>query len=414
LPTNPGVYLFLNGQGKVIYVGKALNLKKRVSSYFLSKDLGPKTSVLVSNIQGVKTIAVESEIEAFLLEAYLIKKYQPLYNSRLTDGKSYPYVYIDVKNKYPNVQVVRRPIESKNVFGPFPNAGDLKYVLKLIRKIFPYQSVVNHPKKKCLYNHLGLCPCPPLLEPDELKAYYRNIKLVIKFLKGDTIGVIRDLERERDKKSRREEFESALTVQEQISKIRSITTGFTHPFNYDLNPNLREDLASEGTAALAKLLNENDVPVGDLNRIECFDISNISGMYSVGSMVVFANGQRDSSSYRRFKIKNPPKTIPNDFAMMAEVLERRLKRNDWPIPDLIIVDGGKGQVSAVDKSVKTVKVPIIGLAKREEIIVTQRMDEIKLRSNSPEFRLITAVRNEAHRFAITYHKKLRSKMMFDK
>lgn len=408
--------MFLDDNGKIIYVGKAQNIRKRVSSYFLSKDLGPKTSVLVSKIKTIKTIPVESEMEAFLLEAYLIKKHDPKYNSRLTDGKSYPYVFVNMEANYPSIQIVRRPAGLKNIFGPFPNAGDLRYVLKLIRKAFPYQSVTNHPKKKCLYNHLGLCPCPPLLNNTELKKYKNNMKHVVKFLKGDSRGVLKDLENERDEESGKENFEEAMEIQRRIEKIKSITSGFIHPFNYDLNPNLKEDLAERNTHELASLLKENGIQTDDLKRIECFDISNISGEYSVGSMVVFTNGEKDGSSYRRFKIKNPPKVVPNDFAMMSEVLERRLKREDWPQPSLIIIDGGKGQVSAVKKILLKLnkKILIIGLAKREETIITQNLTEIKVPRGTGAFRLITAIRDEAHRFAITYHKKLRSKMVFEK
>lgn len=408
--------MFLDEAEKIIYIGKANNIKKRVSSYFLNKNLGPKTAQLVSKIKSIRNVSVDSEIEAFLLEAYLIKKYNPIYNVRLTDGKNYPYVYIDNKSKFSKVLVVRRPENLKNIFGPFPNSGDLRYVLKLVRRIFPYQSVVNHPKKRCLYYHLGLCPCPPLLSENELKAYQRNIKHLIKFMKGDTKGVVKDLEKERNSKSKTEDFEDALEIQNKINKIVNITTSFIRPFDYDLNPNLREDSSRLATLELRQLLLENGVKTEKLERIECYDISNIAGQYSVGSMVVFKDGEKDSSSYRRFKIKNPPKVVPNDFAMMEEVLERRIKRNDWQSPDLIIVDGGKGQVSVVRKVLQknNSKVPLIGIAKKEETIITSDFKEIKLRKGSLAFKLVTGMRNEAHRFAVTYHKKIRSKMVFEK
>lgn len=408
--------MFLDEAGKVIYVGKANNLRKRVSSYFLNKDLGPKTTQLVSKIKSVKNVSVESEIEAFLLEAYLIKKYNPIYNIRLTDGKSYPYVYIDTKDKFPKVLVVRRPEKFKNIFGPFPNAGDLRYVLKLIRKIFPYQSVINHPRKRCLYYHLGLCPCPPLLSENELKTYRKTISHVVKFMKGDTKGVVKDLEKERDIKSKAEDFEGALEIQTKINKILTITSRFTRPFDYDINPNLKEDSSELAAQELRQLLLENGISTEKLVRIECYDISNISGEYSVGSMVVFRNGEKDSSSYRRFRIKNPPKVVPNDFAMMREILERRLKRTDWGAPNLIIVDGGKGQVSVVKTALleKGIDIPLVGIAKKEEIIITSDFKQIRLRKDSLSFKLVTGIRNEAHRFAVTYHKKIRSRMVFEK
>jgi excinuclease ABC subunit C len=408
--------MFLDEKGKVIYVGKANSIRKRVSSYFLSKDLGPKTTLLVSKIRSIKTVSVDSEIEAFLLEAYLIKKYKPVYNSRLTDGKSYPYVLIDTLKNYPKVLIIRRPDSKKTILGPFPNASDLRNVLKLIRRIFPYQSVVNHPKKKCLYNHLGLCPCPPLLSDSQLRTYRKNIFHISKFLKGNTRGLIKDLEKERDKKSKIEDFEGALDLQRKIEKIKSITTGFTHPVNYDFNPNLREDQSFKSTQELTKVLIDHNVGVLDLNKIECYDISNTSGSYSTGSMVVFIKGERDTALYRRFRIKNPPKVIPNDFAMLREVLERRIKRDDWELPSLIVVDGGKGQVSTavsvLDES--NIQIPVIGLAKREETVITSDFKEIRLDRKSLAFKLITGIRNEAHRFAITYHQKLRSRMVFER
>ncbi|MBI2420666.1 MAG: hypothetical protein HYV38_01120 [Candidatus Levybacteria bacterium] len=183
---------------------------------------------------------------------------------------------------------------------------------------------------------------------------------------------------------------------------------------YEENINLRSDLRKQEIDSLIETLNTNSVAVKRLDRIECFDISNISGTLSVGSMVVFSNGEKNSASYRRFKIKFPPKVIPNDFAMMQEVIQRRIKRNDWPFPDLIIADGGKGQVSSVKKILdeNKVNIPLIGLAKREEIIIISNLKEIRLPKNSDALKLVMRIRDEAHRFAITYHRKLRSKHLF--
>ncbi|MBI2420665.1 MAG: GIY-YIG nuclease family protein [Candidatus Levybacteria bacterium] len=222
MPTNPGVYIFLNNKGEVLYVGKAKNLKTRVSSYFQNKsELGPKTRILVSQVKNIKTISVDSEIESLLLEANLIKKHSPKYNSRLTDGKSYPYIRI-TKDRFPAVLVVRRDDDKKSIhFGPFPNSSALYLVLKTVRRIFPFQSVKHHSKKMCLYNHLGLCPCPPIFKTEkELKEYKKDINRLVKFLRGNKNLVLRDLEKEREGFSKNQEFEEAAKLQAQIDVRR--------------------------------------------------------------------------------------------------------------------------------------------------------------------------------------------------
>ena len=414
LSQDPGVYLFLDKKGKIIYVGKAINLKKRVSSYFTNKkDLGEKTNILVSQVDKIKTIRVESEIESLLLEANLIKKYQPKYNIKLTDGKAYPLIKITITDKFPKVLVARK-IDDQNslYFGPFPNAGAMRLVLKTVRRIFPFQSVNNHPNKLCFYYHLGLCPCPEVLND---KEYKQTIKHIIKFLNGQTDSVIRDLEKERDNFSKKQQFEDALLAQNKIDAIKLVTSKFYKPFEYEINPNLREDIRAEELNLLKENLNKENLGVTKLNRIECFDISNTSGKNATGSMVVFINGEKDSSLYRKFKIRGKYNDLPNDFAMMEEVISRRLKHADWEYPDLIIVDGGKGQISSALKSLAkaNLHIPIVGLAKQEEIIITANFKEVILPKDSKQLHLVMRIRDEAHRFAITYHKKLRTKAAYN-
>lgn len=405
------MYLFLNSNGDVIYVGKAKNLKKRVASYFINrKNLGYKTAILVSQISKIKTIKVESEIESLLLEANLIKKYFPKYNINLKDGKAYPLIRITIKDKYPKVLIARRESDPRSLyFGPFPNAGAMRLVLKTVRRIFPFQSAINHPKKPCFYYHLGLCPCPEVFKD---KTYRATVKHIIGFLNGQTGHVIKDLEKEREKYSKEENFEQASSIQEKINAIKLVTGKFYKPYFYEENPNLKEDLRKIELQELSGTLNANGVGVGELNRIECYDISNTSGKNATGSMVVFTNGEKDASSYRKFKIKGMYNDLPNDFAMMAEVLKRRLAHTEWGKPDLIIVDGGKGQVSSALKVINST-IPLIGLAKREEIIITSDFREIKLERNSKQLQLIMRIRDEAHRFAITYHRKLRAKNTYN-
>ena len=506
MPDKAGVYRFLDKNGTVLYVGKAKNLKTRVSSYFTSGNLlGEKTRVLVSQIEKIKITIVESELEALLLEAFYIKHYQPKYNIRLTDNKSYLRIKITVKDKYPAVLLARREDDDNAIyFGPYPNSAALKMVLKTMRRIFPYVSVAHHPKRICLYHHLGLCPCPQAFEiphshphPNLLpsrekevslprlsrervgvrerrngtqsasmlqKDYRKNIRGIIKMLEGGSRQVMKQLERQRDQYSKQEKFEEAAAIQKKINALSLITNPFHKPFEYDVNPNLRQDIRQQEMNELMETLNKAGYHLKKLERIECYDISNTQGTHATASMVVLTNGEIDKSQYRRFKIRrdwekktslqgsisrgrqsNPMK--PNDFAMMKEVLQRRFRHDEWHWPDLLVVDGGKGQVSSARKAFAElgIDIPLIGLAKREETIVVpvlapkqddsgvvvstpprkrytvsgKRFNaypesdlsflEISLPKNSPGLHLIMRIRDEAHRFAITYHRKLRSK-----
>jgi len=418
LPSNPGIYLFLDQEGSVLYVGKAKNLKKRVASYFINNSsLLEKTKILISKTSKIKVISAHSEIEALLLEANYIKKYKPAFNSRLTDGKAYPLIKITIKDNYPKILVSRRMEEEKNnlYFGPYPNAGAMKLVLKTIRRIFPYQSVKNHQKKVCLYYHLGLCPCPAVFDSPALaNEYGKNIKRIITFLKGDSKKVLRDLKKERDAASKSEEYEKANTYQEKINSILIVTSPSYPSFDFQVNPNLETDIKNAELLALKKELKNTKSQVSSLERIESFDVSNISGKFAVGSMAVFHNGEKETSLYRRFKIRFTSEK-PNDFAMLSEVVSRRLNHREWPFADLIIVDGGKGQVSSVGKLLKrkNLKIALIGIAKREETIITLDFCEIKLPKNSKALLLVMRIRDEAHRFAITYHRNLRSKTLLN-
>ena len=374
--------------------------------------LGAKTQALVSKVKKIKTVVLNSEIEAFLLESHYIKKHKPKYNVKLTDDKAYPLIRVTIKDLYPKVLIARKTNDKNSIyFGPFPNAaGSLRLTLKIIRKIFPYQSVPNHAKRICLYYHLGLCPCPPVFASIEFKKEYRKtIRHIINFLNGNTKKIIKDLTKERIVFSKNEEFEKANGIQNKIDAIKLITDPVYNQFDYKVNPNLIQDTLDNQLSSLRYLLSQNGIRTKKLERVECYDISNISGTNATGSMVVFTNGEKDSSQYRKFKIR--ALDTPNDFAMIRQVLQRRMRHSEWLMPDLIIVDGGKGQVSSGLKVLKSVKknIPLIGLAKREETIITSHLKEIVLPKNSDALKFIMRIRDEAHRFAITYHRKLRSK-----
>lgn len=430
MPEKPGVYMYLDNNGTIIYVGKAKNLKSRVSSYFVNSNLlGEKTRVLVSQIHKIKIVEVESELESLLLEVFYIKKYEPRYNVRMTDGKSYPLICVTMKNEYPTLLFARHPDEKNSVyFGPFPNSGSVKLVLKTIRRVFPFVSVRNHPKRVCLYHHLGLCPCPPVFDSPELKKEYRkNIRQIIRILEGESQKVLKDLEKEREQASKNEEFEKAAELQRRIQALQYITQPFHRPFEYDINPNLRTDLREKELKELRLILEHNGYTFEKpIKKIECYDISHIQGTNTTASLVVFIDGERDSSLYRRFKIRL--EKTPDDFASMQEVLTRRLKHTEWEYPDLFIVDGGKGQVSSTLEVFKEkgIEIPLIGLAKRIETIVIpldhpkvnsdnlptkdkDRFREVVIPHSVGAIKLLQRIRDEAHRFAITYHRNLRSK-----
>lgn len=423
LPSEPGVYLFKDADGKILYVGKAKDLKKRVSSYFSNKALDSKTLALVGNVKSVDHIRVGSEIEAFLLEAVLIKMHLPFYNIKLADDKTYPYVKID-SGVNPAVVIIRkREVETHGTkstaqyFGPYTDVTALKTVLKLLRRIFPYQSVVNHPKRKCLYYHLGMCPCLPAV-PENKELYLKNLKRIQIFLEGKKEEVIKTLLKEQATEVKVEEFEKAAEIQKKIDRITLITSSQYEPFRYLEKPDFYYERVEKEITSLETILKEYYPKIGKLDRIECYDISNLQGTNATGSMVVFVQGHASTKNYRRFKIVT--KSTPDDFFMMQEVLGRRLKRKDWPFPNLLVIDGGKGHVGAALKALANahMRIPVIGLAKREETIVVPQKKaggvyfiEVKLDNSTPGINLLRRIRDEAHRFAITYHKLLRKKNM---
>jgi len=409
LPAKPGVYLFESGDGKIIYVGKSINLKNRVKSYFQSRDiLDTKTAQMVAEIKRINYIPVFSEIEALLLEASLIKKHQPKYNIIWKDDKSPLYIKITIGDKIPIVITTRREKETSQVllFGPFPRASVAKNVLKTIRRIFPYCQHKSM-QKSCLWVHLGLCPDP---YRGNLRMYRNNIKNIIMLLNGQNKKVLLNLKRQMKLASRREEFEKAARIKKQIEEIQYLTQTYRGPTDYLERPTLYQDLVIEKLKDLAKTLKLSKIP----QRIEAIDISNIMGKKASGSLVVFIDGEKDKSQYRRFKIKT--KETPDDIAMIKEVLSRRLQ-NKWPLPDLIVIDGGLGQLNAAINILAEFgkNIPTIALAKREEeIYFKEQKKPLKLSKDSLALQLIQEIRDEAHRFALSYHRKLRAKEFLTK
>lgn len=407
LPHSPGVYIYKNVVGRVIYVGKAIDLYHRVASYF-SGEHDTKTSVLVSQIASVETIIVESELEALILEANLIKKYLPEFNVRLIDDKDYLYIRF-TKEDLPKVLTARKHElkGSLKYFGPFPSSRTVKETLKALRRVFPWcqsgfrvQGLGYRNRRACFYYHLGLCPGACTGEISQAD-YRKNINRLGKLLDGKKDELTKELIKEMNQASKEEDFEEAQRIKKIITGISYLTQP-NKIKNYLENPNFLEDQRQLALEELQKVLNLPKLP----ERIEGYDISNIQGHESVGSMVVLTNGEIDKSQYRKFKIKITGK--PNDVGMHKEMMGRRLKHKEWPYPDLIIIDGGAGQVNAVASIIHDSKfvIPIYGLAKRMEWLYHPDGSTIKLSKSNGALKLLIKLRNESHRFAITYHRKL--------
>lgn len=288
-------------------------------------------------------------------------------------------------------------------------------MLRILRKVFPFHTTRQSTKRKSLYHHLGL---EPWVEDDDekLKKYKADLVKLKSFLNGKTSTVVSQLKKEQQKHVKKEEFEKAQTIQEKIYKIEMITSEYYQPFHYEEKPNFYFERLQKELDSLQKILNKHGVPVKKLSRIECYDISNFQGKLATGSMVVFVGGEASKSNYRKFKIKT--KSTPDDFQMVKEVLFRRFKHKAWGQADLLVIDGGKGQVSSALQILaqKGEKIPLIGLAKRKEtIIVPTRVGtrteflEIQLDLDNPGINLLRRIRDEAHRFALAYHRLLRKK-----
>lgn len=405
IPSKPGVYIYKDKDNKIIYVGKAINLKKRVSQYFQKDNtLNPKTKKLVSLIKNINYYIVGSEVEALVLEAYFIKLYKPKYNSQLTDDKSYIYICIS-KESYPRIftsQLSKLDNKKYLTYGPFPDSTSAKFLLNSIRHIFPYRTFVKYHPKNCLYCHLGLCPG---LNPN-LYDYQKTITKIKKILSGQTKKLIDQLQTEMFAFSQHQNYEQALTRKRQIESMVYITSSWKNIGKLTNQINLGSQVWQSAINELKSIFT-----ISDLSRIEAYDISNSSDFF-VGSMVVFQKGIIDNSAYRQFKIKT--KTSQDDQAMIAEIVNRRLNHLDWPYPRIILVDGGKPQVSAVLPLIKDKNILLIGLAKKEETIVTyvdSGWQEIKLPKYSNALRLLQHLRNESHRFANRYRLKLTRKVI---
>jgi len=395
LPAEPGVYKMKNAAGDIIYIGKATSLKTRVTSYWNGAH-DRKTEKMVSEVAEIDYEVTGSVLEALFLEASLIKKFLPQYNIDLKDDKSWIYVCI-TKDDYPRV-LFKRGLELereekrvyKIIFGPFLSATSVRAALDIVRKIFPYSTCAPGQKRACFNYHLRRCPgvCIGVITPRE---YQKIIRHIILFFRGKKKELARQLERDMKQYAKREQFEEAARARNQLWNLQHIN---------DVAMLKRDDVApkpSKGT-------------INVYGRIEGYDISNISGTSATGSMVVFENGESNKNEYRKFKIK----TVrgPNDYAMLQEVLRRRFAHEEWPLPDIILIDGGSGQVGKAKKVLdeRGLNIPIVGIAKgidrkKDELIFDPQ--NLELARVAAQYKtILVAVRDEAHRFAVQYHRRL--------
>ena len=527
LPTNPGVYLMKNEQAKIIYVGKAINLKNRVKSYFQSsKNHSPKVKSMVEKISDFEYIITANEIEALILECNLIKKYRPKYNISLRDDKTYPYIKVTLNEDYPTVSITRKILkDGAKYFGPYTSAGAVHEVLNILKKLFQIRSCRQmNTKRPCLEFHIKRClaPCTGRVAKSE---YREMIKTLCLFWQGRNEVVLKELTNRMQIAAENFQFELAAKLRDQVLAIEKISAkqniiigssdqdiiglarkadeaciqiffirsgkmigrdhfllngtedetdsallnAFLEQYynkatfipkeillpaeieNEEIlsawlsqkkNGKVSFGLPQRGVKKeMVLMANDNAVVVleeqmiknsagleqtvgamkdlgrylrmeKELKRIECFDISHIQGSETVASMVVFSNGAPDKQEYRRYKLKSV-EGKPDDFKSMQEVVGRRYRQSDGIMPDLIIIDGGKGQLNSALEIIRALghyQIPVVGLAKQFEYVFLEGQSEpVILPPNSKALYLIQRIRDEAHRFAITYHRKLRHK-----
>lgn len=401
LPETPGVYIMKDAKGEVLYVGKAANLRRRVSSYF-ERPHDVRIEMLVSRIARIDHENTDTALEALILEAELIKKLSPPFNVREKDDKSFLYIEIEAREKFPRVLLVRgKDAERGRRYGPFTSASSAREAMKVLRRIFPWNT---HPpeaigtfKRPCFDHQVGLCPgtCVGAVTREEYAATVDRLRL---FFEGKKKRVLRAFERDMRAASKRLDFEKAEKLRRQIFALRHI-----------------QDTAFISESEVLLPAASTPAAAGDgIYRIEGYDISNISGTAAVGSMVVFENGAPNKNEYRKFKIKSVFE--PNDVGMLTEVLERRFSAShrgegaveEWRMPDLVLIDGGLAQANAAKKVLLRagLRIPVLGIAKGPE---RKRNDIIGAIPKGVRKETLVRVRDEAHRFAIGYHKSLRSR-----
>ena len=413
IPAKPGVYVYRDRFGTVIYVGKASNLRRRMSHYFQpsqARRADPKLRSLIHSIDRWEIFPVKSEDEALILESRFIKEYAPHYNILLRDDKRYPMLKIDRNERFPRVRLTRiRKKDSCLYFGPFPHGSAMRRLAEYLTRRFGLRSCkAESPGEEefrhCLAGTVRDC-CRPCVGGVTEEEYRERVDRVVAVLNGEIREVAEELRKKMAKAAAEKAFEKAAAFRDILGNLQSLVR--TRSFEHAELPN---EAGMEAVADLQKALRLPNVP----HVIVGFDISNLGTTFAVASLVCFREGRPDKASYRRFRIKTVEGQ--NDFAMMNEVVKRyfsRLLREQRPLPDLLMVDGGKGQLHlALDAliSIDCPPFPVVGLAKRnEEIFLPGRSEPVVLDRNRPALKVLQALRDEAHRFAVSYNRQLRLK-----
>lgn len=423
LPLKSGVYKFYDKNNKILYIGKALNLRNRVKSYFNDTLYDrPYVKTMIPYIENIEVVETNNEIESLVLESALIKELKPKYNTELKDDKSYAWIYVSTKDKFPTVKISRnitnKELKKGELFGPYPNSHSARRVFTYLRKLYPFCTCSPEKaqrERECMYYHIGLCPGPYQGHISE-KEYRRNINEILKFLKGRKRGQIAKLESQMKQYSKRKEYEKAGELRDKIVDLKYL--GEKIDFEYN-------ESSQEYIARRKKLLESNfkdlkiELGLKTLNRIECYDISNIQGKDAYASMVVAENGEIKRGEYRIFKIRSLD--TPNDMHMLKEAITRRLnpkhseKYNS--LPNLILIDGGKAQLSVLEGHIPE-DIYLLGITKGrkykrkggrllDEFWFMNRENKNVEKLDIFNKDLLIDLRDEAHRFAILHHRKAR-------
>ena len=425
-PTGPGLYFMKGSADKVLYIGKAKNLRSRAASYFqqtgdLAASRGPKIVEMINKVKTVDFVETETEVDAMLKEARLIKDIRPPYNTDLVDDKTFPYLEITAGEDFPGVYITRKPRpHGSRLFGPFAGAKDLRGVLVILQKIFRFRTCrlnisEDDPKRRffrpCILYSIKQCTAPCTTKIDR-HEYKKIIGDLVKFLRSKRSTILRQLKRQMAEAAEALQYEKAAMFRDRIRLIERLDRRGTP--DEDVQP---EVFAADPAEALVQLRQLLQI-LEPVRIIEGIDVANIGGAEAVGSLVKFIDGRPFKSGYRRFKIKTV-KGI-DDYAMIAEVVKRRYKyalRGEELWPDLVLIDGGLGHLRAAEKAFREMKAPavkIASIAKREEEIFLQGSSKpLKLPANSPARKLLQYVRDEAHRFAQHYFHILRRKKLLD-
>jgi len=417
LPALPGVYEFLNAGQVPIYIGKAVNLKRRIKQHF-SNRLDPKEKLISSQTVFIRVHKTELELEALLLEANLIRRYQPKYNLVLLDDKSRLYIVI-TKETYPKVRLMRqKDLQSekrfKFVFGPLASVNLAKQLLRKIRQAIPFCTEKKMGSKPCFYSQIGLCsPCPNdiNIQPDEIKKtltkqYQNNIRRLIHLLQGKGEKILAEFKKELEDFAKEERYEEAAVLRNRFYYLQALFYKQFAYADFDDDPNYLHNLREKQVESLQSLLK-----LPKLKQVECYDLSNLNFKEATASMVVFVDAEPRPDQYRRFKIRGRARFDPE---MMLEIIRRRFNHRDWPKPDLIVIDGGMPQLLMLHQALGRIKtLPlIVGLAKNpDRLVLLKDKTVINFKEAPQALTFLQRMRDEAHRFAKKYHLLLRRKAL---